>query len=69
MELNSLLPSILWLNSIILIGFILIQNESAKDSVTTSTSSSLMNPFEKFTWGSLILQFSLLLIKIKTNDF
>jgi|TARA_B110000037_G_scaffold183479_1_gene211697 preprotein translocase subunit SecG len=69
MELNSLLPSILWLNSIILIGFILIQNESAKDSVTTSTSSSSMNPFEKFTWGSLILQFSLLLIKIKTNDF
>jgi preprotein translocase subunit SecG len=69
MELNSLLPIILWLNSIILIGLILIQNESAKDSVTTSTSSSSMNPFEKFTWGSLILQFSLLLIKIKTNDF
>ena len=65
-ELTSSLPFILLLNSIVIFGLILSQNDSAKDS---ATSNSSINPFERFTWGSLILQFSLLLIKIKTNDF
>jgi uncharacterized membrane protein len=68
-EFTSSLPVILLSNSIVAIGLILSQNDSAKDSITTSTSNSPMNPLEKLTWGSLILQFSLLLIKIKTNDF
>jgi uncharacterized membrane protein len=68
-EFTSSLPIILLANSIVAIGLILSQNDSAKDSITTSTSNSTMNPLEKLTWGSLVLQFSLLLIKIKTNDF
>jgi hypothetical protein len=53
----------------LIIGLILSQNESSKDSIMNSNSSSSINPFERLTWGSLILQLSLLLIKIKTNDF
>jgi uncharacterized membrane protein len=68
-EFTSSLPIILLANSIVAIVLILSQNDSAKDSITTSTSNSTMNPLEKLTWGSLVLQFSLLLIKIKTNDF
>jgi uncharacterized membrane protein len=68
-EFTNSLPIILLANSIVAIGLILSQNDSAKDSITTSTSNSTMNPLEKLTWGSLVLQFSLLLIKIKTNDF
>ena len=60
---------VLAMNSIVLIGLILNQNDSSKDSITTQRSNTSINPFEKITWVSLILQFSLLLIKIKTNDF
>jgi len=63
------LPVILLINSLLIIGLILSQNESSKDSIMNSNSSSSINPFEKLTWGSLILQLSLLLIKIKMNDF
>lgn len=68
-ESNNPLNLILILNSIVIIGFILNQNDSAKDSVTNQNASSSTNPFEKLTWISLFLQLSLLLIKIKTNDF
>jgi preprotein translocase subunit SecG len=68
-ESSNPLNLILILNSIAIIGFILNQNDSAKDSVTNQNSSSSTNPFEKLTWASLFLQLSLLLIKIKTNDF
>jgi hypothetical protein len=68
-ESNNPLNFIIIINSLIIIGFILNQNDSAKDSVTTQTSSSVSNPLENLTWVSLILQLSLLLIKIKTNDF
>lgn len=67
-EFNNSLPFFLIINSIFILGLILSQNDSAKDSITSSPSSSI-NPFQRFTWGSLVLQFSLLLIKIKTNDF
>jgi hypothetical protein len=53
----------------LIIGFILNQNESSKDSIAKQNSSSSSNPFENLTWSSLILQLSLLLIKIKSNDF
>lgn len=65
---NSL-PVLVLLNSLLILGLILNQNESAKDSVVNSASSSSLNPLEQLTWGSLIFQFSLLLIQIKTNAF
>ena len=68
-EITSPLGLIVGINSILLIGFILNQNESSKDSITNQKSTSLSNPFEKLTWIALILQLSLLLIKIKTTDF
>jgi hypothetical protein len=68
-ESNNPLNLIIIINSVIIIGFILNQNDSAKDSITTQNSSSSKNPFENLTWISLILQLSLLLIKIKTSDF
>ena len=68
-ELTSSLPVLLIINSIVIISLILNQNDSAKDSITSSTASSAINPLERLTWGTLILQLSLLLIKIKTNDF
>jgi hypothetical protein len=68
-EITSPLGLIVGINSILLIGFILNQNESSKDSITSQKSTSLSNPFEKLTWIALILQLSLLLIKIKTTDF
>ena len=68
-EITSPLGLIIGINSILLIGFILNQNESSKDSITSQKSTSLTNPFEKITWIAVILQLSLLLIKIKTTDF
>jgi len=68
MELTNSVSILLVINSIITIGLILNQNDSTKDSIT-NTSSSAVNPFERLTWGTLILQLSLLLIKIKTSDF
>lgn len=68
-ELNSPLNGILLVNSLILVTFILNQNDSARDAITNQTSTLSQNPFEKFTWFSIFFQFSLLLIKIKTNDF
>ena len=69
MESTNPLNLILIVNSFFIIGFILNQNESSKDSIAKKNSSSLSNPFEKITWILLILQLSLLLIKIKINDF
>jgi len=68
-ESTSPLNLILIVNSLFIIGFILNQNESSKDSIAKQNSSSLSNPFEKITWILLILQLGLLLIKIKMNDF
>ena len=69
MELNNAFTVLLVINSVVTIGLILNQNESGRDSITSSTTSSAINPLERITWGTLILQLSLLLIKIKTNDF
>jgi uncharacterized protein with PQ loop repeat len=58
---------LLIINSIVLIGLIVTQNENTKDITGNQPSST--NPFEKITWISFVLQLSLLLIKIKTTDF
>lgn len=69
MDSINTLTIILGINSIILIGLILNQNDSSKDSVTNQKSNSSINPFEKITWISLSLEFIVLLIKIKNNVF
>jgi preprotein translocase subunit SecG len=63
------LNTFLVLNSFILIGLILTQNENTKEVAGTQNSSNLTNPFEKITWISFFFQFSFLLIKIKSTDF
>ena len=56
------------LNSLLTIGLILNQNESAKDSSITQNSSSITNPFESLTWICLAIQLILLLLKFKFNE-
>jgi hypothetical protein len=68
-ESNNPLNLILGINSIVIIGLILSQNESAKDSTTTQNSSTITNPFELLTWVCLFLQLILLLIKFKIDNF
>lgn len=65
----NLLTFILGINSFILIGLILNQNDTSKDSIINPNISSSTNPFENITWISGIFQLSLLLIKIKINEF
>ena len=59
---------ILLVNSVFLIGLILNQNDSTKDTSSNQISRSSLNPLEKFTWIGLILQLILLLIQIKITD-
>ena len=59
-ESNNPLNGILIVNSILIIGFILNQNESSKDSIAKQNSSSSSNPFEKVTWICLIIELILL---------
>ena len=68
MEANNSLNIILTVNSILTIGLILNQNESAKDSLTTQNSSSVSNPLESVTWVCLIIQLIILLIKFKVVE-
>ena len=67
-ESNNPLNMFLALNSLLTIGLILNQNESAKDSSITQNSSSITNPFESLTWICLFIQLFLLLLKFKFNE-
>ncbi len=67
-ESNNPLNMFLALNSLLTIGLILNQNESAKDSSITQNSSSITNPFESLTWICLVIQLILLLLKFKFNE-
>ena len=67
-ESNSPLNVILAINSLLTIGLILNQNESAKDSSISQNSSSITNPFESLTWVCLFIQLFLLLLKFKFNE-
>ena len=66
---NELNPVILLLiiNSIFLIGSILTQNET-KDPGSIQSTLSSTSPLELVTWISLLLQFILLLIKLKFEN-
>jgi len=68
-ESNNWVNSILTFNSLLTVGLILNQNESAKDSITTQSSSTITNPLEILTWVCLTLQIILLLVKFKLTDF
>ena len=65
---ENIVTFLLILNSVITIGLILNQNESAKDA-TSNTSTQITNPLEKFTWLCVFIEFFLFLIKSKLNDF
>ena len=65
---ENIVTFLLILNSVITIGLILNQNESAKDA-TSNTSTQITNPLEKFTWLCVFVEFFLFLIKSKSNDF
>jgi hypothetical protein len=67
-ESNNPLNMFLALNSLLTIGLILNQNESAKDSSITQNSSSITNPFESLTWICLVIQLILLLLNFKFNE-
>lgn len=67
-ETDNPLTLILITNSVILIGLILNQNETTKDSLTKQNSKSSSNPFEKVTWICLIIELILLLLKTKITD-
>ena len=68
-QITSSLNLILLVNSLVAIFFILNQNESSKELTANSNSTSVSNPLEDLTWGCLVLQLVLLLIKLKTTDF
>jgi preprotein translocase subunit SecG len=63
------LTFLLLINSILLIGLILNQNESTKESTTNQISNSSPNPLQNITWICLSFEFIFLLIKTKITDF
>jgi preprotein translocase subunit SecG len=63
------LTIIVVINSFITLGLILSQNESSKDTTTNSTNTEISNPLQNLTWFCVFLEFILLLIKSKINDF
>jgi hypothetical protein len=56
---------LLVLNSIILTGFILSQNDTKQNN---QNIQSTMNPLAKITWISTILEIFLLLIQLKITE-
>jgi len=62
---------ILLLNSFATMSLILNQNESAKDATSNANSANteISNPLQNITWVCVTLEFILLLIKSKMNDF
>ncbi len=62
---------ILLLNSFATVTLILNQNESAKDAASNANSANteISNPLQNITWICVTLEFILLLLKSKMNDF
>lgn len=67
-EETSPLNLMLFVNSSLIIGLILNQNENTKDSGNKQSQNSSSNPLERITWICVIIQFFLLLGKIKINN-
>jgi preprotein translocase subunit SecG len=49
-QIYNSLTFILAINSLVLIGLILNQNDTSKESISNQNSSSSTNPFENLTW-------------------
>lgn len=65
---SSTLTIILVINSLIAIGLILNQNESAKDAASNATNTEISNPLQNITWLCVFLELILLLVKTKITD-
>jgi len=59
----------LLLNSLILLGFILNQNESSKDTTSNSGATEIASPLQNITWFCVFIEFSLFLLKSKSTEF
>ena len=68
-EITSPLTVILGINSILLIGFILNQNESSKDTTSNSGATEIASPLQNITWFCVFIEFSLFLLKSKSTEF
>ena len=65
---SSTLTIILVINSVIAVGLILNQNESAKDAASNATNTEISNPLQNITWFCVFLELILLLVKTKITD-
>lgn len=66
--LTSSFTGLLFFTSLALIVLIFPQNETTKE-IATKQAGIVFTPLEQLTFGGIILQFTLLLIKIKSNNF
>ena len=65
---NNSLTTFLLINSILIIGLITVQNESKDNNNAQSSTTTSTSPLEVLTWGTVILELVLLLIKLKINE-
>ena len=65
---NNSLTTFLLINSILIIGFITIQNESKDNNNALSSNTTSTSPLELLTWGTVLLELILLLIKLKITE-
>jgi hypothetical protein len=63
----NLLTIILLINSVLLIGLILTQNETSKDATSNSGTIEISNPLQNFTAIIVFFQFLLFILKLKEN--
>jgi preprotein translocase subunit SecG len=63
----NLLTIFLLINSILLIGLILTQNETSKDATSNSGTIEISNPLQNFTAIIVLFQFLLFILKLKEN--
>ena len=65
---NNSLTTFLLINSLLIIGLITVQNESKDNNNAQSSNTTSTSPLEVLTWGTVILELVLLLIKLKINE-
>jgi|TARA_Y200000002_G_C22159730_1_gene446531 preprotein translocase subunit SecG len=65
---NNSLTTFLLINSILIIGLITIQNESKDNNNAQSSNTTSTSPLELLTWGTVLLELILLLIKLKITE-
>ena len=65
---NNSLTTFLLINNILIIGLITIQNESKDNNNAQSSNTTSTSPLELLTWGTVLLELILLLIKLKITE-